>query len=83
VPQINGAIALELANGTRDALRGAAVCVTGNQANYIKDFEPSSIYGRIQQATARLGVQASMLDDPSQYSGAAAVLVGKCMQAIP
>ena len=74
MPAIAPAIARELANGARDALRQGAAVATGNQGNYIANGEPSSIYGKIQQETARQACRR-YADDPGKFSGRAAVAV--------
>lgn len=74
MPAIIPAVANELVSGVRDVIRQAAASATGNQGNYIADGQPESIYGRIQQETARQYCRRYG-DNPSVYSGVAAVLV--------
>lgn len=62
------AVMNQLVGGVEDMLRQAAAVGTGNQANYIKDGEPESIYGKMQQATARQACRR-IADDPSLTAG--------------
>lgn len=74
MPAIIPAIARELAEGVDDVLEQAAAVGTGNQGSYIKDGNPGSVYGKIQQGAARQACRR-YADDPSKFSGAAKVLV--------
>lgn len=74
MPPITPAIATELANGARDALDLAGTVLTGGQAEFIRSGEPSSVYGKIQQETARQACRRYG-DNPSQFTGVPAVLV--------
>lgn len=74
--QITAAIALELANSVNDVLRQAGSVITGQQDLWIRDGVPESIYGRLQQATARQSCRR-YADDPSKFQGKGSTLVEK------
>ena len=72
--QITAAIVNQLAAGAKDVLQQAAAVATGNQGDYIANGQPESIYGKIQQATARQYCRR-YADDPGALPGAVGVVV--------
>ena len=72
--RLTPAVAQQLALGARDVLTQGAAVLTGNQGGYIANGDPQSIYGKIQQATARQYCRR-YADDPGALPGAVGVLV--------